>query len=326
MDENTIRIIPLTEKALLYHWCFGSVTRLPVTILTTNRKNPMILIMQNLNRGGSGTLSTSVFAKPRTSAAIIAIMLKKRNPEGVVHDKGIVKEYTRYINSAYIRKMWLIFHFYLMSLFEPNRSFHLMAASLLFLRMYWIKNVQLRYKSGLGLYCMYYGYSLYNHLMEFTFAPWYCITLFSLRDKDYYVFLGAVFVLVHLYGMAIWSVIGHVCMNVGRVIKTHRTSALMHIVVHLALFITTSSTDVEFGASEVLTAFSALLCVFFDDKMDDFSLAMLFTSSKSYTSFFLHVLEFDWYEYYRNNHFLPVYNGANWIVTLILLIPLLKIV
>ena len=138
----------------------------------------------------------------------------------------------------------------------------------------------------------------------------------SFRDKDYYVFVGAVFTMIHLYNITPTNIIGHLNMNIGRLIKTHDLNVMMHIVVHLACFLTKQSLspNFKFQMEEFISAFSAFLCIFFSDRADEFSLAMLFTSNKSYTSFFLHILEFDWYEYYQNNHFLPVYGGLNWII------------
>lgn len=227
--------------------------------------------------------------------------------------------------------MWLICHFYLIFLFQPSHTFHILVLPLLFSYLYYtkIRNINIiQIKSAIGLYLMYYGFFVYSSPMEFTFAPWYCISLMSIREKDYYVFIGAVFILLHLYTITTLNIIGHLNMNIGRLIKTHNLNVMMHIIVHLACFLTKQSLspNFKFQVEEFISAFSAFLCIFFSDRADEFSLGMLFTSSKSYTSFFLHILEFDWYEYYQNNHFLPVYGGLNWIVVVgVAVISLLKV-
>lgn len=226
--------------------------------------------------------------------------------------------------------MWLIFHFYLLSLFQPSHTFHIMVLPLLFIKLYCEKNIDISQAvSAIGLYLMYYGFFVYQSLMEFTFTPWYCISCMSIRNKDYYVFLGAIFTLVHLYSITPTQIIGHICSNIGRLIKTSNLSVALHIFVHLACFLTKQSLspNFEIGLAECISTLSAFLCIYFNDKADEFSIAMLFTSSRSYRSFFLHILEFDWYEHYQNIHFLPVYGGVNWIVVVgVASISLLKFV
>ena len=207
--------------------------------------------------------------------------------------------------------MWFIIHFYMMRYLNPDPFFHIIAFLL-----YIIKYIFRQDTPSIGfisILCMYAGFALYPSLIEFSFLPYYIISFYGLRNRDYYVFLGSIIVGIHLINLNFIQILAHILMNVGRSIVC-KPNALDFALAHFFLFVYQPCHNINY--IEYIAGVSAFLCHLFNDNMDLFSASMMFNSMDIIKVLPLHVMEMDWFLYFKNNHFKRVYNTYNFIIPL----------
>lgn len=207
--------------------------------------------------------------------------------------------------------MWFIIHFYMLRYLQPAPIFHLFACIL-----YGVKCIINPWKKlSIAFVCitfMYGGFALYPSLIEFCFVPYYVISICGFRNRDYYVFIGSILLGIHLYPLSLGQIFSHVIMNIGRSIPC-KASHIDFFCAHLYLFFSNPLFQCEY--IEIIAGISAFLVHFFPDNMDLFSASMML-DSMLLKVLPLHVLELDWYIYFKNNHFKRVYQSYNFILPL----------
>ena len=204
--------------------------------------------------------------------------------------------------------MWFIVPFYMLRYLHPNPIFHLIASIL-----YMIKSNSLKPTiASFAIFCMYSGFSLYRSLIEFCFVPYYIVSFYGLRNRDYYVFIGSILLGIHLYPLSVRQLIAHVMMNLGRSIP-FKATPVDFLIAHLCLFLMQPTFSLTY--LDAFAGISAFLVHLFPDNMDIFSASMMF-DSMLLTVLPLHILELDWYLYFKNNHFQRVYESYNFILPL----------
>lgn len=194
---------------------------------------------------------------------------------------------------------------------QPTPIFHLIAM-LLYFGKYITKPYIGPSRAVLSIFLMYFGFHHYPSLVEFAFLPYYVISLYGLRNRDYYVFIGSILVAIHLYSLTPAQIIAHASMNFGRAIKI-KPNAIDFFIVHAVMFV--CFIDWKTTYVEILAGISAFLVYLFPDNIDIFSSSMML-NMHMLKALPLHLLELDWYLYFKNNHFKRVYNSFNFIVPL----------
>ena len=119
--------------------------------------------------------------------------------------------------------MWFIIHFYMMYFLQLSFSFHLWSMIFfliyILLHMSWEDVNKKVLLSTFGLFLMYLGIFLFNSVVEFSYLPYYVVSLSGLRNRMTYIIIASIIVGLHLYKLKTIQIIGHVCMNIGRIIK-----------------------------------------------------------------------------------------------------------
>ncbi len=203
--------------------------------------------------------------------------------------------------------MWLLFHFVFMYFCTPSFWLHLVA-SICFIPLVKID----RTKPSLSditpcfaLAIMYIGFYLTEELYHFGFLPWWVTTICGFRKKRAYIlFTGVLLGLVLVILNSIHITIGHVLMNLGRMIKIKQPSYLSLLFTHLTLAAFLCKMPlVNLKYVDLLAGISAVISGCFVDNMDLFSIGCLFTHPLSTGLSILHLTNLSWYQLYENNHF-----------------------
>lgn len=227
--------------------------------------------------------------------------------------------------------MWFIVHFYMLNLLQPNFSFHML--SMLFFLMYMITHMSWEdacnlktLKSSLGLFLMYFGIKLFNSLIEFCFLPYYVISIHGLRNRYMYIFISSIILGLHLYRLKTIQIIGHLCMNVGRMIKKNTLPSICFFMIHwnMAIISYCFFNQKSNYLNNLIASISSIICFYFEsiDSVDIFSTAMIFAASGSWDFFkviVVQIIEMDWFHYYENNHFMYVHKSYTFIIPLAVL-------
>ncbi len=209
--------------------------------------------------------------------------------------------------------MWFILHFYMMKYIKPDPFFHIIAFGL-YIGKYAIFSTKTLPSYGFfALLFMYTGFILYPSLIEFSFLPYYIISFYGFRNRNYYVFVCSLILGIHLINLNPIQILAHVFMNLGRSFTTI-PNALDFAAVHLLLFAYQQCNTVT--SIEYIAGISAFLSHIFPDNMDIFSAAMMFNSMDIIKVLPMHVMEIDWYLYFKNNHFQRVYQSYNFMIPL----------
>lgn len=207
--------------------------------------------------------------------------------------------------------MWFIIHFYMLKYLQPAPVFHLFALLLYGFKCI-LNPLEKLSIASFCITCMYYGFNLYPSLIEFCFVPYYVISIYGFRNRDYYVFIGSILLGIHLYPLSLEQIFSHIIMNIGRSVP-FKASHIDFFCAHLCLFLLNPLFKCDYV--EIIAAISAFLVHFFPDNMDLFSACMM-VNSMVLKVLPLHVLELDWYIYFKNNHFKRVYRSYNFILPL----------
>ena len=203
--------------------------------------------------------------------------------------------------------MWLLFHFVFMFFCTPSWWMHLVA-TFCFLPL--VKTDQTKPSLSdvtpcLALAAMYLGFYLTEELYHFGFLPWWVTTICGFRKKRPYILFGGIVLGIML--MIINSVhvtIGHVLMNLGRMLKIKQASMLSLLFTHLILAVVLCRLPlVNIKYIDLLAGVSAVVCACIKDNMNWFSIGTLFTHPLSTGLSILHLLNLSWYQLYENNHF-----------------------
>ena len=224
--------------------------------------------------------------------------------------------------------MWFIVHFYMIYLLKPNFSFHIW--SMLFFLMYMLTHMKWEDAcntktliSSLGLFLMYFGIMLFNSVLEFSFLPYYVISIFGLRNRYIFIFISSIIIGLHLYKLNKIQILGHICMNLGRIIKQYSIPSICFFMIHWTMAVMSyffENKETSF-INNIIGALSSIVCFYLEsyDSIDIFSTSMIFGASNSWKFFqviIIQLLEMDWFQYYENNHFMYVYKSYTFIIPL----------
>ena len=220
--------------------------------------------------------------------------------------------------------MWLIYHFIFIYFTQPSAWMHFIGAVLLvpltrFGKPYKSKDVG----HGIGLLLMYLGFYIAEELYHFSFLPWWVTAICGFRKKRFYILTGGVLWGVIMHALTWRGRLGSVLMNLGRMMKTDTISIVTRIIIHFLLGLYTLTISIDFKEVDILAGISVAMCAFWCDSMSWFSVAMLFTNPLSPGLSILHFTNFNWYEYFKNNHFRKVKYSASYVYPVLILVALM---
>ena len=119
------------------------------------------------------------------------------------------------------------------------------------------------------------------------------------------------------------QIIGHICMNLGRIIKQHSIPSTCFFMIHWTMAVVSyflENKETSF-INNILAAVSSIICFYLElyDDIDLFSTSMIFGASNSWQFFqviIIQLLQMNWFHYYENNHFMYVHNSYTFIIPL----------
>ena len=207
----------------------------------------------------------------------------------------------------------LVLHWYYIYISKPHPVFHLIACLLLLLfqklflkkTLKWRKTLQ----TTVGISLMYIGYYITCEIVHFGFLPFYAISLIGLRKKLIAFYIFSVVTGTILCLLPVTTVVSHVLMNVGRLLRIKKMSITSCIISSLIAGVAGQvfqPRPLELGYREMLAIMSTFFLVNKSDRMDIFSLFMCFSYFWGLLLPFLHSFCLDWYRCYENNHFYRV--------------------
>lgn len=209
--------------------------------------------------------------------------------------------------------IWIVLHWIFIYVCKPHTLFHgVTCAIALFFQML-IRKKKIRLKKNIqnvvGVIFMYLGFYICGELYHFSFLPFWAISLIGLRNKVFSLFIFAVVTGTVLNFIILKEVIGHVIMNIGRLIRIKKVSVETVILSHGCLFVAGSiiqNKEFVFTTKEALAVISTLHMINKTERMDLFSLCMCYTNFLTLLVPLLHLFVPNWYNYYENNHFYMV--------------------
>ena len=190
---------------------------------------------------------------------------------------------------------------------KPNPCMHIIAGFILWALTYF-SNDNMTKKDIIPALCLfgtYAGFYMDPTLDHFAFQPWWVVTITGLRYREFLIWIGGIYIGVYLYFSSISTVNAHVIINICMLLNIRNISLKSRAIVHIAcmLIYTNDPHITDLGYRDFLAGVSAVFCGFISTSPDAFSLAMVFNSPMSLSTFFLHALEPNWYQFYKNNHF-----------------------
>ena len=207
---------------------------------------------------------------------------------------------------------FIVLHWYYLFISQPNPVYHLVVSILLFVYKKFVLKKSINYKKNvqntIGISLMYLGFYITKELAHFGFLPFYGISLIGLRKKMFAFYLFSVVTGFILTFLPLPTVLSHVLMNVGRLLRIKKMSIASCILSSMVAAIagTLHQSTIEFGYKEVLAVLSTFLIINKKERMDIFSLCMCFSYFWALLLPLLHSFCLDWYRCYENNHFYRV--------------------
>lgn len=199
---------------------------------------------------------------------------------------------------------------------------HLIAGFILWTMQYFTtdKFVKKDIIPALCIFGTYAAFYMDGTLDHFAFQPWWVVTLVGLRNREFLIWIGGIYIGVYLQLSPLYTVIAHVLINICTMFRIRKISFKSRAVVHIACMIIYANdphiTDV--GYRDFLAGLSAVVCAMIETRPDVFAMAMIFNSPLSLSTFFLHMLEPNWYQFYKNNHFRKVKNSFYFIYPILI--------
>ncbi len=222
--------------------------------------------------------------------------------------------------------MWVILHWYFIYICQPDPTFHTITGVILILN----DKVNLGEKiekipSAIGMLLMYIGFYCRGHILDYGFLPWWVLTVIGIREREPAILLGGIVLGIYLMHLNWMQIGGHVSMNIGRLIRTKQINYRMHGIVHMVLgltlpFIFKCEMTPENLYVVFLATASSIILVKGGDKMDWFSLIIIFITPTALPLAFLHAICVNWYECYRNNQFKMVKGSYYWFIPFFLIL------
>lgn len=223
--------------------------------------------------------------------------------------------------------IWIVLHWVFLFICEPHWLFHGITSILLTIYQLYFRKKRIEWKKNiydvLGVTLMYVGFYICEQLYHFSFLPFWGVTLVGLRKKTTAViFLGVVTGFI-LNFLVLQQVLGHVCMNAGRLLRIKsinvNTTIISHTIIGIICLIVKRDI-VRFTQREVLAVISTIHMIDKYERMDLFSLCMCFTHFVALLASLLHFVVPYWYNYYENNHFYMVKNQYLFLVPIGILV------
>ena len=211
--------------------------------------------------------------------------------------------------------IWIVLHWVFLYVCKPHTLFHGITCIVTFIfqvvirkkKIKWKKNIQ----NSLGVVLMYIGFYISEEIYHFSFLPFWALSIVGMRKNLLSLFIFSVVTGTVLNFIVLKQVIGHVIMNVGRIIRIEKVSFDNVIISHGCLFIVGSiiqSKELVVTKREVLAVISSIHMINKIERMDLFSLCMCYTNIFTLLCSILHIFVPNWYNFYMNNHFYIVKN------------------
>lgn len=224
--------------------------------------------------------------------------------------------------------MWLNYHFIFMFFCQPTVWMHFIS-SICFIPMALLSHTKIQKTDIIPAVCligMYIGFQLTRELYHFAFLPWWTVTIVGLRDKEAFIWTGGIITGFLLFMLSWRERIGHVIMNVSRMLRVSTQSIWSYIIVHMALvfiniFIFNDNTEWNGNNRiyvDILAGISAVMCSVWKDNMEWFSIIMIFTNPLGLSLAILHMMCPYWYNLYENNHFRMVKYNAYYLCPIVI--------
>lgn len=207
---------------------------------------------------------------------------------------------------------FIVLHWYYLYISKPNPVYHIVVSILLFAYQKFILKQSLNYKKNaqntIGICLMYLGFYITHELAHFGFLPFYGISLVGLRKKMFAFYVFSIVTGFVLSFLPLQTVLSHVLMNVGRLIRIKKMSITSCILSSIVAAIAGrfQQPSVDFGYKEVLAVLSTFQLINKKERMDIFSLCMCYSYFWALLLPLLHSFCLDWYRCYENNHFYRV--------------------
>ena len=116
--------------------------------------------------------------------------------------------------------IWIVLHWVFLYISKPHWLFHGITSLLLTIYQLHFRKKRIKWKKNiykvLGVTLMYVGFYISEQLCHFSFLPFWGVTLVGLRKQTTSVIVLGVVTGVVLNFLVLQQVLGHVCMNIGR--------------------------------------------------------------------------------------------------------------
>lgn len=223
--------------------------------------------------------------------------------------------------------IWIVLHWVFIFICKPHWLFHGITTFLLTFyqtvvrkrRVKWKKNIQ----NVVGVTLMYAGFYICEELYHFAFLPFWAITMVGLRKQTTPILILSITTGVFLHFIVLKNVLGHVLMNIGRLLRTKAVNIDTTILSHGLIFffsIILKGDSFRFTQREVIGVVSTIHIIDKYERMDLFSLCMAYTNYFGLLCTLLHLIAPYWYNFYENNHFYMVKGNYLFIVPIGILV------
>ena len=210
--------------------------------------------------------------------------------------------------------IWIVLHWVFLFICKPQWLFHGITSLLLLLYQLIIIKKKISIKKNIqnasGIILMYCGYYLCEQLYHFAFLPFWALSVVGLRKQVFPVIILSTVTGLFFHFIVLQQVVGHVLMNIGRLVRIKPTNIestiISHGMIFLLMMVSKGDDWNNISQRELLAVISTIHMINKFERMDIFSLCMCYTHFFALLATLLHLMVPYWFNYYENNHFYMV--------------------